>query len=467
MAVSCSIQLAFAESGTEILYIDEEANFMLVDQVPNDIKEGDSICVFHAAFTKPNCEATVRWISKKPLIFMRNAFLAKTQVSDTIDVKRIYLIDKKDEGNGFKDASNYNRSYLNKKQGIDRNEQLQKSQTEQPKIPKGQAPSLQVDVPAIGEGDFPEIFIPKIHKIRTHSKKDTSETAETIAAIKRALKDKAPSSYQFMPTRAEDVSLTQKIQAEDIEASEAIAPSPLHQAIDYSVFQILPVLPSASFQTLRFRTIKSDSLEQNSLWTKTNTNLKPIFGTGFSLNLMQNMSRLISFGWRYHIYEKASSRATYDEIESRFEAVTSTRISTQAVHGAFGWRQHLGDYLSMDNTLGLDLFYTELWFKAVNFDNSSSRAEAIGFAQSNFFFFAPRWQSSLRLQYRGWSFMLSSIITTPLISFNKKFDGSAAAPSRLIYNQDPEQDLKKSLIHKIRPIGAEFLIGFTYQPQRE
>ncbi|MCX6128533.1 MAG: hypothetical protein NTX25_05635 [Proteobacteria bacterium] len=462
----CWESIALAGNGSEILYMDDEANFLLFDQIPSDIKEGDHVCLFQSEATAPYCEARVRWISRKPLVFTSAAVLAKLQVGNVLEVKRIYLVDKNSTGTTYTDTTSFSKDFLGKAQAQKRSEDIQKEQSEQPKVPKGSAPSLQAEAPAITGGDFPEIFIPKIRKNRTRAKKDTSETAETIAAIKKALKDKASSSYQFLPTRQELTVVHEEVQA-PTRSEDEIPPSPLHQAIDYNVFQTIPILPVASFQSLRFRTVSSDSLERNSLWVKNNGSLKSTLGSGFSLNLLQNLNQIFSFGWRYHVYERASSRATYDDIDDRFEARTSTRISSQAVHAAMGWRRELTDYLLFDQSFGLDFYYTELWFKALNVDTSTDRSEAIGFARSSFFFLAPRWQTSLRLQYHAWGISLSSVLEVPMLSFNRNFEGSAAKPDRLIYSQDFQRDLQNSLTHKIRPIGLEILLGMTYQPQRD
>ncbi len=456
---------AHGESGSEVLYMDEEVNFLLLDQVSSELKEGDRVCLYHQSLVAPYCQASFRWISRKPLIFLSADMMSRFQVGARVEIKKIYVSERKIDGSGYTDASSFGRDFLAKKQNDERVGQIRAEQSDQPKIPKGSAPRLQTESANIEGGDFPEIFIPKIRKSKPRPKKDTGETADTIAAIKKALKEKGTNSFQFLPVRAE---LEPKAAepSDEVKAEDEIPPSPLHQAIDFTVFQTQPLLPVASFQSLRYRTISSDSLSRNSLWLRSQAELKAVQGAGFSLNLVQSLSRIVSFGWRYHVYEKAASKTTYDEIEPRLEAQTSTRISAQAVHGEIGWRFTPWDWMLFDLSPGVDLFYSDMWFRALKVDSSSGRSETLGYARSSFFFVAPRWHSAARLQYRGWGFALGGIISIPLASFKRSFDGSAVPSDRLTYNEDPGVDLQRSLTHKIRPIGVEAYLGLSYQPQR-
>ncbi len=459
-------KFAFSSPGSEVLYLDEDVNFLLLDQVPGDLKEGDRLCLYHSSMLHPFCQASFRWISRKPLVFVTAEIMSQLQVGTRIEVKKIYVSDRRPEGSGYTDATSFGRDYLAKNQGNARAEQLLIEQQDQPKIPKGETPRLQTEVPAIAGNDFPEIFIPKIRKQKPRSKKDTGETAETIAAIKKSLKEKSSQNFQFLPVRADLAAQESPDKEAEIKPETEIPPSPLHQAIDFAVFQTQPVLPVAAFQSLRFRTVSSDSLSRKSLWVKNKNELKPVLGAGFSLNLMQNLSRIVSFGWRYHVYEKAQSRATFDEIESNREVLSTTRINAQAVHAAIGWRYALLDNLTFDTGPGLDLFYSEVWFRSVNVDTANTRESSLGFARSSFFFIAPRWHSALNLQYRGWGMQLGGILNVPLVNFNKDFDGSATPPDRLIYSEDPGSDLNRSLTHKMRTVGFEAYLGLSYQPQR-
>lgn len=455
-----------ADMGSEVLYMDEDANFLLLDQVPGDLKEGDRLCVFHSSMSLPFCEAQFRWITRKPLVFLPAAMMSRFQVGSRLEVKRIYVSERKSDGAAYVDATSFARQYLSGQEDMQRTEKIGTEQAEQPKLPKGNAPRLEADTPAIEGGEFPEIFIPKIRKAKPKRKKDTGETAETIAAIKKSLKEKGPAQYQFLPVRAE---LSQPREDEDTDKGSTepeIPPAPLHSALDVTVFQTLPLLPVAAFQGLRYRTITADTLDRSTLWVKNKSELKPTLGAGFSLNLLQRMSHTVGFGWRYHVYDRAQSRATFDEIETSLEARTTTRISAQAVHGEIGWRFTLLDGLFFDLAPGLDLFYSEMKFKALTVNTANERATSLGFAQSSFFFLAPRGHAALRYQYHGWGFALGTTLSVPVYSFKKNFDGGAAPSERLTYNVDPGADLDRSLTHKIRPVGLEAYMGLSYQPQR-
>jgi hypothetical protein len=365
------------------------------------------------------------------------------------------------------DATSFGRQYLAGQQDEQRTQDMAVEQKEQPKVPKGNAPRLEADTAAIEGGDFPEIFIPKIRKKKPRRSRESGETAETIAAIRKALKEKSPAPYQFMPVRAE---LNQTKDADDDKAGShetPIPPTPLHSALDVSVFQTLPLMPVAAFQGLRYRTITSDSLDRSTLWLKNKSELKPVLGSGFSLNLLQKMTYTVGFGWRYHVYDRAQSRSTYDEIETTLEARTTTRISAQAVHGEIGWRWSLLDGLFLDLAPGLDLFHSEMKFKAITMNTANAQADVLGFAHSAFFFVAPRVHTALRYQYHGWGIVLGAIVNAPLYSFKKNFDGGANVSDRLNFSEDPSVDLNRSLTHKIRPIGVEAYLGLGYQPQRD
>jgi hypothetical protein len=226
-------------------------------------------------------------------------------------------------------------------------------------------------------------------------------------------------------------------------------------------------MPVAAFQGLRYRTITSDSLNRSTLWVKNRNELNPVLGSGFSLNLLQKMTHTVGFGWRYHIYDRAQSRATYDEIETNLEARTTTRISAQAVHGEIGWRWTLWDGFLLDLAPGLDLFHSEMKFKALTVNTANAEADVLAFAHSSFFFVAPRVHAALRYQYNGWGLVLGAIVNTPLYSFKKNFDGAASVSDRLSLSEDPGADLNRSLTHKIRPVGVEAYLGLGYQPQRD
>jgi len=456
-----------AETGSEVLYMDEDINFLLLDQVTGDLKDGDRLCLFHSSMALPFCEAQFRWISRKPLVFLPANLMARFQVGSRVEIKRIYVSERKADGASYIDATSFGRNFLSRQQGSDRAQQLQSEQSEQPKLPKGNAPRLQTDTAAIEGGDFPEIFIPKIRRNKPRNKKETGETAETIIAIKKSLKEKGPKAYQFLPVRAELTDKTGKDDTDTIQVEAEIPPSPLHQAIDVTVLQTMPLLPVAAFQGLRYRTITSDTLDRSTLWIQNKSELKPVLGAGFSLNLMQSLSRTVGFGWRYHVYDRAQSRATYDEIETNLEARTTTRISAQAVHGEIGWRFAPVDWMRIDMAPGVDLFYSEVKFKALSVDTSSGAAQALAFAHSNFFFVAPRWHSVLRFQYQGWGLAVGGMASVPVFSFKKNFDGGAAPSERLNYRVDPGADLNQSLTHKIRPVGVEVYLGLSYQPQRD
>lgn len=459
-----------ADMGSEVLYMDEDINFLLLDQVPGDLKDGDRLCLFHASMSLPFCEAQFRWITRKPLVFLPANMMSRFQVGSRLEVKRIYVSERKPDGAAYLDATSFGRQYLAGQQGTQRTEQIKTEQAEQPKLPKGNAPRLEADTPAVEGGDFPEIFIPKIRKTKPKRKKDTGETAETIAAIKKSLKEKGPAQYQFLPVR-EELSQTREdedeTETEDRGSTEAeIPPAPLHSALDVTIFQTMPLLPVAAFQGLRYRTITADTLDRTTLWVKNKSELKPTLGAGFSLNLLQRMSHTVAFGWRYHVYDRAQSRATFDEIEPNLEARTTTRISAQAVHGEIGWRFTLLDELFFDFAPGLDLFYSEMKFKALTVNSNNAQATALGFAQSSFFFIAPRGHAVLRYQYHGWGLALGALVNVPVYSFKKTFDGGAAPSDRLTYSVDPGADLDRSLTHKIRPVGLEAYMGLSYQPQR-
>ncbi|WP_218109983.1 hypothetical protein [Oligoflexus tunisiensis] len=466
LAFTAWMQSAWAaESGSEVLYMDEDVNFLLLDQVASDLKDGDRLCLYHASLPLPFCEAQFRWITRKPLVFLPANMMARFQVGSRVEVKRIYVSERGPDGLTYRDATSFGRSYLGEQQDAERAQKIQTEKAEQPKLPKGNAPRLEADTPTIEGGEFPEIFIPKIRRSKPRRARDTGETAETIAAIKKALKDKGSTQYQFLPVRAE---LTDASDDDDNaeRMDPEIPPTPLHQAVDVTILQTLPLMPVAAFQGLRYRTISAESLDRSSLWVQNKSELKAVVGAGFSLNLMQGLSRTVGFGWRYHVYDRAQSRSTYDDIQTTLEARTTTRISAQAVHGEMGWRWTLWDGLMLDMAPGLDLFYSEVKFKALNVDTTSGRAEALAFAHSSFFFVAPRFHAALRYQYRGWGVALGSMSSVPLYSFKQSFDGGAAPSERLNYSEDPGTDLNRSLTHKIQPVGVEVYLGFSYQPQR-
>jgi hypothetical protein len=452
-----------AEMGSEVLYMDEDVNFLLLDQVASDLKDGDRLCLYHTSLPQPYCEAQFRWITRKPLVFLPANMMSRFQVGSRVEVKRIYVSERGPEGLNYRDATSFGRSFLGGHQDATRAQKIQTEQAEQPRVPKGNAPRLETDTPGIEGGEFPEIFIPKIRRSKPRRSRDTGETAETIAAIKKALKDKGSTQYQFLPVRVSQVEASDK----EVERTDPeIPPTPLHQAVDVTILQTLPLVPVAAFQGLRYRTISADSLERSTLWVQNKSQLKAILGAGFSLNLMQGLSRTVGFGWRYHVYDRAQSRSTYDDIQTTLEARTTTRISAQAVHGEMGWRWTLWDGLMLDMAPGVDLFYSEVKFKALNVDTSSGRASALAFAHSNFFFVAPRFHAALRYQYRGWGVALGSMASVPVFSFRKNFDGGAAPSERLNYSEDPGSDLNRSLTHRIQPVGVEVYLGLSYQPQR-
>jgi hypothetical protein len=455
MLMSLCLSRELNAQSSVIRYIDTDAGFVLVDQVGPDVKDGDRVCVFESGKPTPTCDVTFRWQLRNPLLFPKKEFLDVWETGTVLEVKKI-LIDTKAE-QGPTDVVNYNKELLKNREKSSEVEKTKAVVTSN-KLPRGAAPELALDQPSIEGDEFPEIYIPKIRKARK-VKKDLTEADRTAKAIKKALKSKDLAGYSFeTDAPIEDV---------PPKAVQSDFPNPLHGALEISVLSAMPVLPMAKYNSLAFRTITNATVNRDTLWRGSKTNLEAGSGAGIEIQLINKMSSFVNFGWRYHTYNSLNSRATFDEFDTSLIAYSSTRVSEQVVSGDWGRRQTWTDLFFTSYTLGLDLAYTDVNFKSNVPSNSISAPMVIGFGRHNFLTIAPRTQLRAGIQRWGFAFSLGALFIVPVYDFRNNFSGEVAVPDRIKFQGNPNDDLKNSLAQKRNPVSIEAFFSISYQPQRK
>lgn len=438
-----------------VRYMDDAAGFLVLDKAPGDWKDGDQVCVFDKKRGSSNCEVSFRRHTAQALLFPRKDTMETFEVGMTLDVKKIYL--------GGRDAEE-NLDISSFKSGLERAAETESGtartsdQLNRQKFPKGSAPPLNSEAPAIEGDEFPEIFIPKIRKARTRKQRDTSKLAMIRKGLKRTLKTKGQLSYQFVGDE-EEPAVPPAIVREDY-------PNPMNGAIRFTVFNAYPLLPMADYQSLKFRTITNLTIERDTLWEKSRTRLTPDQGLGFNLQLTSRQRSFVNFGWRYHNYNALNARSTFDEFDVGLLALSRSRVGEQIVHVDWGRIQDWSDWAYTSWAVGSDLAYTD-----VKFDSRVERAGGedsfiLATAKRTLMTLAPRVLLSAGVERWGLGMNLGVAFQLPLFQVKDSFEGNVTTPERILFSGSADDDLKRSMTQQRNTIGCEILLGISYQPQR-
>ncbi|MBC7531502.1 MAG: hypothetical protein H7318_07980 [Oligoflexus sp.] len=456
-----AILLSFAFSAplkaepSVVRYIDDEAGFVLVDQVGSDIKDGDTVCVFEAKETSPTCGVKFRRITRNLLLFPKKELLERWESGTVLDIKKIYFRGK--AGDPQPDVVSYNKDMLKTKENAEKIDQTKEVLT-QNKFPKGAPPDVAVAAPSIEGDDFPEIFVPKLRKAKKKTKREMTEADATIKSVKKALKDKGLVSYSFMAD-PEVEEVQPKTVREDY-------PNPLHGSVEIAAMVVSPILTMATYNSLNFATITNATINRNSLWKISRNKLVPSGGAGLEVKVSSKMSSYFNFGWRYHTFNSLKSRSTFDEFDTTLIAESSSRVSEQVVSMDYGKRQWWTDVFYTSYGLGLDLVYTDLNFQSNVAGNATTSAFVIAYARHNFLTAAPRTQLQVGLKRWGWGVSLGTLIIVPVYNFRDKFTGEAVVPERVNFQGSAKDNLQRSLKQTRNPVSVEMLLSISYEPQR-
>ncbi len=438
-----------------VRYLDEDAGFIVLDQVPSDFQDKDRICVFAKEQLLGACDSIFRWHTQNPLLFPPKNLLEQFEVGMTLELKKAYLKNKDDlDPLGVRV---FEENLRLKKENQD-NLELKAKKIGDNKFARGAPPPLEVEGPMIEGDDFPEIVIPKLKKPRKKRNRDTSTLAAISKSIRKTLRNKDSLSYQFASVEAAPV-------PEEI-VPRVDYPNPLNGALKFSLFAAYPALPLASYQSLKFKTITNASLERSSLWTPSQTQLEPAEGFGFDLQITQKMQSFVNLGWRSHRFDSLKSESTFDEFDVDMIAYSRTTVAEQLAHGEWGRMQYWTDWYFTSFALGADLAYNTLNFDSVVRRQSNGETFVLAHAKKSFFTLAPSLSFATGFEIWGLGIKLGTLFSFPALQFQQSFEGEVTMPERLKFQGDGQEDLKNSLEQKPNVLGVEIILGISYQPQR-
>lgn len=447
--------LAFAES-TVIRYMDEDAGFMVLDKAPSDWKDGDKLCLFEKKSDYQSCETTFRWHASKALIYPPKASFEILDIGAEVEVRKILLL-----GSGAAKPLDVDtiRTGIQELEAEDSLKKETAERIQQNKFVKGSPPEIDVEAPTIEAEEFPEIFIPKLRKLRVKKERDTSESTAIKKGLKKSLKANKPISYQFASDKVDDPSAPVEYVAD--------IPTPLSSAIRFSLLSAYPLLPLASYSTTRFRTITSDTVDRTSLWTGGRTQLEAEDGLGFQIQLISRMRSFVNFGWRYHNYTSLKSRATFDEFDVSLLALSRTRVSEQVAHVDWGRQQNWTDWFYTNFAFGTDVALSELKFDSRVEREGGADAFILANARKSHMTLAPRVMLASGLEFAGFGVQASLVLSVPTLYFRESFEGDVTLPERVRFQGSAQDDLKNALQQKRNTVATELLFGISYQPQRK
>jgi|GEM_PF-6485180 hypothetical protein len=447
------------ERPSEVLYIDSEKGFLLADPLPNDVRPGDPVCLIQESKGILDCSAKAEDHSGQRLVFLSATSLEKLSTGDRVLLKRIY-IKSASEAVSPKTLQ----SHLVRDQNQDSTQKGVKQSLQARKLPSGGAPDLKQSSPEYATEEFPEIFVPKIKKRRHKATKEADPTLQVTESIRKIFKKDDVPTFNFAQDQAE----RKQTEADDPPPQlDSVEPTPL--ALEFSItgFENSPLLPLATFDSLRFRTLRADESSRQDLWVTNKTKLEPQLGYGFQLGINRNRQHYASLGWRSFRFTQLQSTTSFDEIDGRFVTLSRTRASLQAAHAGGGWIWNLTSWLDLSAGLGLDIYESELKFRAETLNNIDSSVSLMAFAQSRFQTIALQGQGSVLASWGSWGLSVATLAAVPVVIRNRSFDGSVNVPERIRFEGDPRENLETSLGHRTAPIAAEIWMGLTYTPKRD
>lgn len=456
LALLCFCPMAYAEK-TVVRYIDESAGFIVLDKVPGDMKDGDQVCLIVLRTAESDCEASFRWHTQQALVFPKKNSFERYEVGGEVDLKKIYFEGRGGDQNTPLALNTYRQDILKATEEAELQNRSTDELTRQ-KFPKGAPPPVTVEAPSIEGDEFPEIYVPKLRKLKSKKKRDTSELAMIRKGIKRSLKNRGQIAYQFV-----DEPKTEVIAAV---APREDYPNPLSGALKITVLMGVPVMPLASYQSVRFQTITNQTVERNTLWVPSKTQLSAGQGAGFNLQLTSRMKSFVNLGWRYHSYNSLKSRATFDEFDITLLADSRTRVSEQMINVDWGRMDYWTDWLYTSWAFGSDLAYTDLDFDSRVSRTNNDESFILASARHSFLTVAPRVLLSTGVERFGFGINLGVTVQLPLFDFKDSFRGQVTVPERVRFQGSAEDDLKKSLAQTRNTLGYELILGVSYQPQR-
>ena len=464
-----SAKITLAQTNSEVLYADEEIGFLLIEPIPGNFKNGDPVCVIREKTGKSFCSGRVRVIERKKLIFLDQPTIAKFEQGDQVLIKKVYVNKKK----GFTALIAVEDQL--QKEGRTKTHKKQSTAISKDALPVGGKVPANVDSPEIAGNDFPEIYIPKIKKRRKKKTEgDGNQQEEIKKALRKIFRKTNSISYKFASTidPIQQKSVQKEGEKDPAKASKKpsgtydyIYPNPISHVLDVELIQSLPISPVSTFKSVKFETITNENKDRTTLWKSSDQELKPIGGTGFVVNFTRHLTNIFSLGWRYHLFEKSQTKTKFD-LSREEDAYTETRIHANATHMEWGKKWSLVDRFHYFAGLGLELYQSAVEFRSFSNTETSQNDTLIAYADSEFKVLSLRIHNAFKLQWRSIGISAGAILTVPVHSFKKTFDGRVVIPEVVTYTGSTSEDLEGSLTHEESQYGAEAYLGIIYQPQR-
>ena len=457
------------KNNSEVLYADEDIGFLLIEPLAGSLKNGDPVCVIKEKTGKSYCSGRIRVIERKKLIFMDQKVISLFEQEEKVLVKKVFV----NKNKGFTALIAVEDQL--QKEGRKKTHKKQSGSIASGALPVGGKVVANVDSPEISGNDFPEIYIPKIKKRRKKkTETDGNQREEIKKALRKIFRKNNSISYRFasttdpVPVKNENKE-TQKEEPRTTQVNSGdfdyIYPNPISHVLDIELIQSLPLAPVSTFKSVKFETITGDNKSRTTLWKSSDQELKPIGGTGFVVNFTRHLTNIFSLGWRYHLFEKSQTKTKFD-LSREDDAFTETRIHANATHGEWGKKWSLFDRLHYFGGMGLELYQSAVEFRSYSRLESSENDTLIAYADSEFKLLSLRIHNAFKLQWRSVGISAGAILTVPVHSFKKTFDGKVVIPEVVTFSGSTSEDLEGSLTHQESKYGAEVYLGLIYQPQR-
>lgn len=464
--LSSLVSIAQPKNLDEILYLDEEAGFILLAFGRGNYRQGDRVCISRVQPQHTSCAGQFQRVDRKPIVFLPTEELKNFEAQDEVIVERIYLKSQK-KGGDFVDPNTYLGSIVFKKESNAKDKNILEKNKET-KVPAGGKIPVAKNEITLSDKGFPEITVPKIRRPKRKPTRKEKTNVELVAkSIKKVLRKKNRIRYSFVPMEQEkEGKNAAESTAQENTEIKTIYPRALTHSLEWELMSSVPYIPLATFNSLRFRTIENSTLSRSTLWNKNKQELDPLVGGGINLHLVQNYIWTKSLGFRYHGFDRAKSRSTFDSVSRDFEAESTSKVEMWAVHADYGYRWYALPWLYLSGSAGLEIFSSTLKFKATNINIVNEQRDLIAFAESNFIDVGSRINLSINLSLRSFAIAIGNIFTVPLTNISQDFDGEVAVPERLTMTEDPKNDLKNNITHKRSSFASEVYIGISYKPQR-
>lgn len=473
--------IAYAQNGhsqaqkhTEIVHVDEEIGFIMLDEVRETIKQGDSICILLVKTQESICQIEPKIVQRKQLFFPAKSTVSKFESGMKVILSRVYV---KSNSKGIAGKTVAPLSEIKAKLFQEKRENKISASVpnavQTAKAPKSNTLAIEAENPEMGGNDFPEIFIPKIKKRRVKKeKKQPSQTDILVKSLKKVFRKQGTVKYRFEGQKqgrkklATTGDVPVEIEEQLPDDFSFINPDPLTHVLDVTFFQTLPIVPITNVKSVKFSTITNDTLERSELWAQGKQTLTSSLGAGFEVNFTRSATEVFSLGYRYHLFEKAKTLSTFDQSVDNIYSETKTEVDTHALHVEWGKQNPIVGRWYQRYAFGLELFQSAITFKANTVNTATEKRELQAFAESSFGLIALRSHYSWKFQLGAFSFSTGAIASIPVALFKETFEGEISEPERVNYTGLGADEIKEKLEHKQSPIGAEIYFGINYQPQR-